>query len=48
MGIPYRSAQRTIEKLEQVGIVREATGRARNRLYQAEAILRALEGPFEE
>jgi Fic family protein len=48
MGVPYRSAQRTIEKLEQVGIVREATGRARNRLYRAEAILRALEGPFEE
>ena len=48
MGVPYRSAQRYIEKLEHIGIVREATGRARNRLYQAEAILRAIEGPFEE
>jgi Fic family protein len=48
MGVPYRSTQRYIEKLEQIGIVREATGRARNRLYQAEAILRALEGTIEE
>ncbi len=48
MGVPYRSAQRTIEKLEQIGIVREATGRARNRLYQADAILRALAGTIEE
>jgi Fic family protein len=47
MGIPYRSAQRYIEKLEELGVVREVTGRARNRLYQAEEILSALEGSIE-
>jgi len=44
MDIPYRSAQRYIEKLEQLGILREVTGRARNRVYQANAILSILEG----
>jgi Fic family protein len=43
MGVPYRSAQRYIEKLEQLGIVREMTGRARNRLYRADEVLSALE-----
>jgi Fic family protein len=47
MGVPYRSAQRYIEKLEELGVVREVTGRARNRLYQAEEILSALEGHIE-
>ena len=44
MDIPYRSAQRYIEKLEQLGILREVTGRSRNRVYQANAILAILEG----
>jgi Fic family protein len=44
MKIPYRSAQRYVEKLEQLGILREVTGRARNRLYQADQVLSALEG----
>ena len=44
MDIPYRSAQRYIEKLEQLGILREVTGRTRNRVYQASAILSILEG----
>ncbi len=43
MGVPYRTAQRYIEKLEQLGIVREITGRARNRLYRADEVLSALE-----
>jgi len=45
MDVPYRSAQRYIDKLEQLGILREVTGRARNRIYQADGILSALEGP---
>lgn len=45
MGIPYRSAQRYVEKLELLGILRETTGRARNRLYQADEVLAALEKP---
>ncbi len=44
MDIPYRSAQRYIEKLEQLGILREVTGRSRNRVYQAKTILAILEG----
>lgn len=43
MKIPYRSAQRYIEKLERLGILREMTGRARNRLYQADEVLSALD-----
>lgn len=42
MSIPYRSAQRYVEKLENLGILREVTGRARNRLYQADEILTVL------
>ena len=44
LGVPYRSAQRYVEKLEALGLLREITGRARNRLYCAEEILRAIEG----
>ncbi len=44
MDIPFRSAQRYIEKLEQLGILREVTGRSRNRVYQANVILSILEG----
>lgn len=46
MDIPYRSAQRYIEKLERMGLLREVTGRTRNRLYQSDEILSALERPF--
>lgn len=45
MDVPYRSAQRYIDKLEQLGILLEVTSRARNRIYQADEILSALEGP---
>ncbi len=44
LGVPYRTAQRYIERLEDEGILREVSGQARNRLYQADKILRALEG----
>lgn len=39
----YLTAQRTVKKLEALGLVREATGRARGRLYRADEVLRALE-----
>ncbi len=42
MGVSYRSAQRYIEKLEQLGILTEITGRRRNRIYQADEILAVL------
>jgi len=43
---PYRTAQRYIEKLQVLGILREATGQARFRIYRADEILLALERPL--
>ena len=39
----YTTIQRHIEKLEALGIVREVTGKGRNRIYRAEQILKILE-----
>lgn len=39
----FNTAQRNMDKLEALGIVREVTGGKRNRLYQADEILRILE-----
>ncbi len=44
----YTFAQRYVRKLEQAGILREVTGRTCNRIYRADEILRAIEGPIEE
>jgi Fic family protein len=46
LGVPYRSASRYVEKLVQLGILREITGQARNRIFCAEEILLAIEGSF--
>lgn len=43
LGVPYRTAQRYVEKLQVLSILREVTGRARNRIYQADEILHTLE-----
>jgi Fic family protein len=40
--IPYKSAQRIIERLIRLGILREITGRARNRLFQSDGILNSI------
>ncbi len=45
LDVPYRTAQRYIEKLEMLSILREVTGRGRNRLYRADDIFSALEDP---
>ena len=39
----YTTIQRYIEKLESLGILREVTGKGRNRVYRAEQILKVLE-----
>jgi len=39
LGVTHRSAQLNIEKLEKVGILKEYTGRQRNRVYVATGIL---------
>lgn len=41
----YKIAQRYVIKFEQLGILREVTGRARNRIYRADAILQAIQTP---
>jgi Fic family protein len=45
--ITYKSAQRYIERLVELGLLREITGQARNRLYSADEILRAIDAPME-
>jgi Fic family protein len=48
LGVPYLTAQRQVEKLVEAGVIREVTGRPRNRFYQADAILKAIEAPAAE
>lgn len=43
----YTIAHRYVEKLVQYGILQEVMGKGRNRLYRADEILCALEGPLE-
>lgn len=42
----YKTAQRHIEKLCDAGIIVEITGKSRNRLFRANQILKAIEGPI--
>lgn len=43
LNVPYRSAQRYIERLVELEMLREVTGQARNRIYRADEILIAFE-----
>lgn len=42
--IPFKTVQAYLQKLERAGVVQEMTGKTRNRIYQADAILRAVQG----
>ncbi|MBI1854422.1 MAG: Fic family protein [Chloroflexi bacterium] len=42
LNIPFKTAGQYIEKLVQAGVLREITGHARNRIYRADEILKAL------
>ena len=44
----YKIAQRYIAKLQDAGILREATGKSRNRVFRADEILHVIEGPLNE
>ena len=44
--MPYRSAARYVDRFVQVGILREITGRKRNRIFQADQILFTIERSF--
>jgi Fic family protein len=43
LDIPYVAAKRYVEKLVDAGVLRETTGYARNRIFQASEIFKALE-----
>jgi Fic family protein len=44
LGVTYVSAQGHIDKLVAAGVLREVTGRRRNKLYLADGIINAVEG----
>jgi len=46
LNVTYRSAQHNIDKLVQAGILREVTGRARNRVFVAQEVLEAIDKPL--
>jgi Fic family protein len=48
LNIPYRTAQRYIERFCELGILHEITGQMRNRIYRADEILIAIVEPIEE
>ena len=43
LGIPFAAAQRYVEKLVRAGILREVTGYAKNRIFRADEIFKALD-----
>jgi Fic family protein len=45
LGIPFVGAQRLIDQLIQLGILREVTGGKRNRVYRSDQIFAVLESP---
>ncbi len=45
LNLTFQAAQNNIDKLVALGIVREATGKPRDRIYLASEILSVLEGP---
>jgi len=44
--VNFSTAQRYVNQLEDVGLLREVTGQARNRVYRADEVLRAIEEPI--
>ena len=42
--IPFKTAQAYLSRLVEAGVLRETTGFARNRIYQADAILNGVQG----
>lgn len=48
LGVPYRSASRYVEKFVQLGILKEITGQARNRIFRADEILSTIESSIED
>lgn len=47
LGVTFRSAQKHVRTLAEAGILHEVTGRARDRVYAADEIVRTIEEPLE-
>jgi hypothetical protein len=45
LGVTFPAAQNNVGKLVEAGILRETTGKKKNRIYLAEEILRLLDAP---
>jgi Fic family protein len=45
--VDFPAAQRYVSQLTAAGLLHEATGKARNRVYRADAVLRVLEEPLQ-
>jgi hypothetical protein len=43
----FKTVQRYVDALEEVGILREVTGKKRNRLHRAEEVFAAIQKPLE-
>jgi len=48
LGVDFSAAQRYVSHLEEEGLVEEITGQARNRIYRASELLKAIEAPISE
>lgn len=46
LGVSFPAARQYVSQLEQVGLLHEITGQARNRVYQADEVLRTIEEPL--
>jgi len=46
MGVAFKSAARTVNVLEEAGMLREITGQQRNRVYCADEVLRLIDEPM--
>jgi len=46
LNVNFSTAQRYVNHLTDVGLLQEITGQARNRVYQANEILEAIEAPL--
>jgi predicted transcriptional regulator len=44
LNIPYKTASEYIDRLIQAGILKEAAGKADNRIFRADEILQAAQG----
>lgn len=47
LGVGYATANRYVAQLVDEGVLREVTGRARNRVYRADDVLAAIDDPLE-